>query len=328
MRIEAKSAVWMSIMVLLFGVLACSLPDFGRGDDVPETAGNEQEAANLQTAIAEVGVTPMATITPFGQGESQPVGILPTDMPVETEESLSPSDEPVPPAFNQVDGAVVVYVPEGEFLMGNEAYNAKADEIPAHMVFLDAYWLYQTPVTNQQYRQCIVAEVCEGSIGRYPENDLPAVNVTWFDAMNYCEWAGGRLPTEAEWEKGARGTDGRTYPWGDMMPTCELANYKNCYGSEAIPVGLLTGNVSPYGALDMVGNVWEWVFDWYDAEYYAASPYENPTGPIMVDEEFRGQRGGSFENNPDLLSVTLRGRSGPDKADYRKGFRCVIPETP
>jgi len=325
---KEKLAVWAAVLVLVFGILACELPDFGGGGDSPGSSIDEPRESILLTAVEEVAITPFPTITQFTQDEPVETEVVADEQPLGMQGSTDLTDEPVPPAISQVDGAVLVYIPEGEFLMGSEAYNAKVDEIPAHMVYLDSYWLYQTTVTNRQYRECIIAEVCEGSLGRYAENDLPAVNVTWFAAMDYCSWAGGRLPTEAEWEKSARGTDGRDYPWGNTAPSCELANYKNCYGSEAIPVGLIPAGASPYGALDMVGNVWEWVYDWYDEAYYAVSPYENPTGPNPVVGEFRTQRGASFENNPDLLYVMLRGRSGPDKADYRKGFRCVIPETP
>jgi eukaryotic-like serine/threonine-protein kinase len=166
--------------------------------------------------------------------------------------------------INDVDGAMMMYVPEGEFLMGSE--EGDSDESPEHTVYLDAYWIYKNEVTNKQYRACIEAGECVGDINFYNENDHPVKFVDWYEADAYCTWAGGRLPTEAEWEKAARGHDGRAYPWGEISPTCALAQFRAC-NYQTKPVGSFPEGASPYGALDMAGNVWEWVADWYDVNF-------------------------------------------------------------
>ena len=257
--------------------------------------------------------------------------------------------------LNPIDGALMVYVPEGEFLMGSEDDDASDDEKPEHMVNLDAYWLYQHEVTNSQFAAFVEtnghqssaeeagwAWVWDGSDwlqtdGAYwgaPEGpgssvvgreDHPVVQVSWFDATSYCEWAGGRLPTEAEWEKAARGTDGRKYPWGDHDPNCSLANLGYCVGGTS-PVGSYPSGASPYGALDMAGNVWEWVADWYDNIYYVRSSYENPTGP--TSGEHRILRGGSHFTDGEYLRVSTRLGDPPDILCNRYGFRCLLIEAP
>jgi len=219
--------------------------------------------------------------------------------------------------INAKDGAEMVYVPAGEFLMGSE--DAYIDRDP-HTVYLDAYWIYKNEVMNAQYRQCIEDGVCSGDLNKYPENDYPAVHIDWYDASAYCEWAGGRLPTEAEWEKAARGTDGQTYPWGEADPNCSLAQYLGCSG-ETVPVGSFPAGASPYGALDMAGNVWEWVADWYDADYYQNSPSQNPTGP--TGGRYRVLRGGSWYYDEGFLRASIRHRSSPGTWNSGYGFRCL-----
>jgi len=323
---KSKTFVWLTLCCLLLVALACKMP-FG-GDEVADATIPPIEV-ELVTEAVEIVVEP--TPKPL-EGF-----VITTDEPDVEEEIITEEVVVVPTTpsmgvgttdINPVDSAILVYVPEGEFLMGNSRISANDDERPEHTVFLDAFWLYQTEVTNAQYRLCIQDGSCDSNINRYGNDDLPAVNVDWFEATDYCEWAGGRLPTEAEWEKGARGTDGRLFPWGDTFPDCKLANFKNCYDSKEISVGRLPAGASYYGALNMVGNVWEWVNDWYEEDYYSKSPISNPMGPDYTEEPFRVQRGGSFESEASFLTVTLRARSGPDKYDYRKGFRCIIPALP
>jgi formylglycine-generating enzyme required for sulfatase activity len=237
---------------------------------------------------------------------------------------------------NPIDNMVMVYVPAGDFLMGSEAEEAFSDEKPEHMVYLRDYWIYQTEVTNQQYRQCIQAGACRGELENYPDDTYPANNIFRWMALSYCEWAGGRLPTEAEWEKAARGMDGRRYPWGDEPVTGDRANFcdVNCeeegadksidddYGHTA-PVGSYPAGASPYGALDMAGNVWEWVSDGYDPEYYSDSPYRNPKGP--KNYTYDSMRGGSWADTARTLRVTNRGRNFAGMLFDNLGFRCVHP---
>ena len=225
------------------------------------------------------------------------------------------------------DGMEMVYVPAGTFSMGSNA--GDKDEKPVHKVYLDGYWIDKYEVTNVQYAKCVAAGVCvKPSDTQYFENSQyanhPVMYVSWHNANEYCEWAGRRLSTEAEWEKAARGTDGRTYPWGENI-SCEYAQYSSC-GGRTVEVGSLPKGASPYGALDMAGNVWEWVADWYDAGYYSKSPAENPGGP--ASGEYRVLRGGSWLYiEGGVRSADRRGYSPDDASNHFFGFRCASSES-
>ena len=290
---------------------------------------------------------------------------------------------PVDTEVRRSDGMVMVYVPAGEFEMGNPGiqwiWNGSlrrgdlglevyTDETPQHSVYLDAFWIDQTGVRVAQFRTFVDATGykttaeregwgqpwregpvedewphIEGADWRHPrgpgssaEEDHPVVQVSWEDAAAYCEWAGGGLPTEAQWEKAARGTDGRTWPWGGIYEGsrgsfCEAdcpverhrdASYGDGYAFTA-PVGSFPGGDSPYGALDMAGNVWEWVADWYDEGYYGASPTDNPTGPSYGAE--RSQRGGAWYDNQSWVRCTVRHQTRPSVRCDDLGFRCAVP---
>lgn len=233
---------------------------------------------------------------------------------------------------SSVDGMVQVYVPAGEFKMG--------DSCPPHIVYLDAYWIDQTEVTNAMFagflnaqgdqlqswmprvtfNQFPLLEIIEGQwIAMPPYMYNPVVWVNWYAAKAYCEWAGRRLPTEAEWEKAARGTDGRHYPWGEGYD-CSVAQYSSC-GRYTEPVGSFLDGASPYGALDMAGNVWEWVLDWADTDYYSYSPTVNPQGPSSG--EVRVLRGGSWNDVGWEINSNLRYWRYPDDLGEYIGVRCA-----
>jgi len=231
------------------------------------------------------------------------------------------------PKSNPTDGALMVYVPGGRFLMGNDEAGTMDIERPQHSVNLPGFWIYQTVVTNGQYRQCIAAGHCEGTVSDHPDDDDPAIGVTWQQAKTYCEWAGGRLPTEAEWEKAARGVDGRRYPWGDAKPTCDKANYLDCKAG-LMPAGSYPDGASPYGALDMAGNVWEWVEDQYREEYYAPAPPEEDDDDDRESAtaiyDWRILRGGSHVTRAQDLRASYRNWARADEGSALYGFRCAF----
>jgi len=238
------------------------------------------------------------------------------------------------------DGMTLLYVPAGEFTMGSEDGND--NEKPVHTVYLDAFWIDQTEVTNAMYAKCEDAGVCDppSSLKTYTRasyygnskyDNYPVSYVSWDDANAYCSWVGRRLPTEAQWEKAASWDNvnqiKNVYPWGDEIH-CSLANYQGkysgCFG-DTTAVGSYPDGVSPYGALDMAGNVWEWAEDWYDESYYENSPSVNPIGPSSG--LYRVLRGGAWENHEDLIRSATRYRSDPlFTGDI--GFRCAMDANP
>jgi formylglycine-generating enzyme required for sulfatase activity len=260
--------------------------------------------------------------------------------PAPVQPTATPGAEPPPGTtrVRQADGMLMVYVPAGEFLMGSAEGEGDPDEHPQHAVFLDAFWIDRTEVTNAQYRQCVEAGACSkpGCWGdsRLNADQQPAACVKWSRADAYCRWAGARLPTEAEWEKAARGTDGRIYPWGNEFDGTRL-NFcdKNCASAwrdssaddgyaHTAPVGSYPAGASPYGALDMAGNVWEWAADWYAADTYARSPERNPSGPDSG--QYRVQRGGSWADDEYSVRSAAHGGDDPLVAYGDVGFRCAV----
>ncbi|MBI4489944.1 MAG: formylglycine-generating enzyme family protein [Deltaproteobacteria bacterium] len=221
----------------------------------------------------------------------------------------------------------MVPIPAGEFWMGSN--DGRENEKPRRRVYLDAFYIDKYEVTNSQYEKFMKA-TGQGA----PEywNDpasygfqQPVVGVSWYDAEAYCTWAGKRLPTEAEWEKAARGTDGRKYPWGNEEPDREKANYYllvRIIFTWTVPVGSYPKGVSPYGIHDMAGNVWEWVADLYDETYYQRAPERNPKGPNSGQK--RVVRGGAW---PVPFQIDLRSSyrlaENPTYRHYYLGFRCA-----
>ena len=229
-------------------------------------------------------------------------------------------------AMKWMDSSLLAYVPAGEFTMGSGAGDS-----PEHGVSLDAYWIQQTEVTNGMYSQCVLAGGCTpptqeigAPVYTNPEfSSHPAVGVTWDQAAAYCTWSGGRLPTEAEWEKAARGTNGNLYPWGNDGAACDLLNFATCVNHTTSVTDFPQGR-SPYGLYDMAGNVFEWVGDWYGETYYNDGPALNPTGP--ASGEFRVIRGSSFETDPDQAASAIRHFMAPSNPRRDVGFRCVVPK--
>ena len=218
-------------------------------------------------------------------------------------------------------------VPAGEFTMGSST--GQPDEQPAHRVYLNAFSMDKHHVSVGQYARFLDATSHETppdwSIMNQSRNQKrPIVNVDWADADAYCKWAGKRLATEAEWEKAARGTDGRIYPWGNQLPARIHANFNNEQWSNhwvLTPVGSFEEGKSPYGIYDMAGNVWEWVSDWYDQDYYKTSPSQNPTGPPKGGHKVI--RGGSWGSNADGLRSAERETHLPSFRGFGTGFRCA-----
>ncbi len=237
----------------------------------------------------------------------------------------------LPATITGQDGAPMLLIPAGEFLMGSPKGEGLSDERPQHQVRIGAFYMDAHEVTVVQYEKFLDAT---GHIlpefWPYDETrdyaDRPVVGVDWGGAKAYCEWTGKRLPTEAEWEYAARGNDGRRYPWGEAKPTAEKANvgrswsYK-FYKDRLEPVGSHAGAASPFGIHDMAGNVWEWVADWYDAKYYAQSPGENPPGPR--DGTKRVLRGGSWNFAGKYSRTASRLRYEPRHRAADIGFRCA-----
>jgi len=221
----------------------------------------------------------------------------------------------------------MVLVPAGEFEMGS--WTGDADERPVRRVYLDAYFMDKNQLTVGEYAKFLEATFHEvpsdwNIMSRAMHQNRPVVNVDWADAAAYCKWAGKRQPTEAEWEKAARGTDGRTYPWGDEPPTKFHGNMKKEVWNNHLgltPVGIFEDGKSPYGIYDMAGNVWEWVSDWYDDDYYSTAPLRNPTGPATGLSKV--VRGGSWGSGPEGLRSAERESHVPSFQGYGTGFRCA-----
>ena len=229
---------------------------------------------------------------------------------------------------NPQDGSEFVWVPAGQFIMGsNEGF---LDERPQRRVYLDGYWIGKYEVTVAQFRR--FCEATGREMPRAPEwgwqDAHPVANVTWHDAAAYAEWSGCRLPTEAEWEKAARGADGRLYPWGNVWDVENCNNYSdhNPAGdgyqqTQTAPVGSYPSGASPYGCLDMAGNVWEWCRDWYSSTYYSVSPSTDPQG--STSGSVRVLRGGSWNSYDDLCRAAFRYDNSPSFTYDSSGFRLA-----
>jgi len=239
------------------------------------------------------------------------------------------ADMPVTPVatrLSSADGMTQVFVPAGDFQMGTNERNAQKNR-PVHAVTLSAFWVDQTEVTNAMYAQCIEAGACPHPggaanpfFGKSKYANHPVVYVTWNAADRYCRWAKRRLPTEAEWEKAARGADGRAYPWGNDPPDESRANFDLNLGAP-LPADRYPLGASPYGALNMAGNVREWVADWFHQYYYLVAPPENPQGP--PGGEHKSLRGGSYLDGANEIRAFSRFDHEPLSGGINRGFRCA-----
>jgi len=222
-------------------------------------------------------------------------------------------------AINPKDGAKMVWVPNGEFLMGSEE---RAGYTHQHKVYLDGYWMYKYEVTVVQYRK-FCSETGK-QMPKAPEwgwgDNHPIVCVAWQDAVDYAKWAGASLPTEAQWEKAARGTDGREYPWGNQWDALKC-NEGSKGPKQTQPVGSYDAGASPYGSMDMAGNVFEWCGDWYAADYYKSGPSRNPTGP--TDGSCRVLRGGGWYSDAYDYRCASRNDNYPSLSLNLIGFRLT-----
>lgn len=304
------------------------------GDD-----GNDNQEKNMVAPTSENQTVIATTTTRPTNQNTDPVATA-------VEENLGAGSS----FIRSIDGMTVMYIPEGSFIMGASSsnYQAYAHEKPAHEVQLDAFWMDAYEVSNAMFLTFVkdtgyltqaeqqgysymygnsggwdsftgVNWLHPMGAGTSYKDDLPVVHVNFYDAEAYCSWAGGRLPTEAEWEKAARGSDERIYPWGNNFNGAFLR-----FDSDAGPASVFfyTDGVSPFGIFNMAGNVFEWTRDWYDAGYYATSPNIDPTGPMSGEQKVL--RGGSWNNSEKNVRTTHRDTSGPDYMNYLLGFRCVM----
>ena len=327
---------WLLGRVVAFAFLM-GLTGFGFGWWPPTAEPTPMATAPLAAALAAAPTsTPTALPTSTATTAAPPTATL-TPTPTATPTPIiALGDTWMRPG----DRMEMVYVPAGEFEMGSS--DGGSDELPVHTILMDSFWIDRTEVTNAQYRRCTKAGVCDAPTecdwgGSTYEDAVqmgqPAFCVDWYSAQAYCEWADGRLPTEAEWEYAARGPAANVYPWGNAFDgglldscdaTCEYNHRNPAFDdgyTRVAPVASYPDGASWSGALDMAGNVWEWVSDWYGYSYYSVSAAQNPTGPSFGS--FRVLRGGSWFDNERNVRSANRFFYNPSYRYYRVGFRCV-----
>jgi TatA/E family protein of Tat protein translocase len=303
----------------------------------------EQDKKILKGAAIAGPVVAAAATAVALQATAQPPEPTPTPR-IEVSTPTPPRPEPpslfAPHIKRGRDGKRMILIPAGEFWRGTSdadeqemktrlGFGPWDDEKPQRKIYLDAYYIDETPVTNEEYQRFVLATGHRVPYGwnenwrTFPEGKgaHPVVNVNWDDANAYARWAGKRLPTEAEWEKAARGTDGRRYPWGNEFDSSRCNSWESGIHTTT-PVGRYSPRGdSPYGVKDMAGNVWEWCADWYDENYYKNSPKENPKGP--ASGRYRVLRGGSWTSGSSNVRAANRDDNVPDLRDINVGFRCA-----
>jgi len=303
-----KKSYLVSLIVLLILATSC-----GGGTPAPGPAGEETPSGAAVATPTPIQIVP----TPTPKPPPPTPTAIPTPTPAPTTAGAeAPTEPPV--------AEMMVEIPAGEFTMGNDA--GDDDEKPAHTVPLEAFEIDLFEVTNADFAKFVeetgyqtgAEQAGEAGWRAYAEgkDNHPVVKVTWNDANAYCEWAGKRLPTEAEWEKATRGTDGRTYPWGNEWDPAK-ANTKESGFRGTVAVGSFAEGVSPYGVFDMAGNVWEWTADWYQA--YPGSTYQSE----YFGEKFKVTRGGGWFQEEKLVTTFNRSATDPSAANDDLGFRCA-----
>jgi serine/threonine-protein kinase len=351
-RILLQHILW--IVLQLFFLSACNA-------QTPEIV-NTVESANVPLSSATASLVPTDTqeLTLTSTPEASAAIEIPSATPAVSEmnELITPTLEASitgSPRISEIDQMEQIYIPAGEFIMGSTDREAKQTEdggraypeIPQHTVYLDEYWIDKYEVTTRQYALCVDIGACEPPYlyesetrDHYYDNpkydNYPVIWVNWYMSYTYCEWAGRRLPTEAEWEKAARGTDGRKYPWGNDPVDGERANFcdENCprdiandkYAdgfADTAPVGSYPAGASPYGVMDMSGNVWEWTHS-----IIQPYPYDPESGREASQEVYaeRVWRGGTWSNGYWWLRSSVRYRSIPTYWYVNLGFRCAASE--
>lgn len=337
-----------AIILSLFFILLFLLPGCGLNSDVVREGKSGQESDLIYTQVGSKVVEVRNVIRPNNHRlqEASPAG-------TKTGEAMR---QIAKEKFDAVREMEFVEVPAGEFLMGSREIEGYGDEHPQHKVFLDAYRIGKYEVTNAQFAKFVQASgykpqgdwrhfywgqlTAPGYPEKYP--DYPVINVTCNDAQAFCQWAGKtygwkgcHLPTEAQWEKAAKGTQGYCYPWGDDWDPLRCNHWYgprrsgmlNLYsGRGTVPVGSFPSGASPYGAMDMAGNVWEWCADWYRGDYYAVSPPSKPKGPQTG--KYRVFRGGSCltyggRGYDDTCRCCYRLTHELKLCNYAIGFRCA-----
>ena len=311
-------SILSAVLVLNMASLACSLP-----------------GSNSPTMITVVATQSSSQKSSPQSDAPQPVATQPAAPSPTAPKPLPPTKKPAPSTqVSPIDGMKLLYVPAGEFQMGSDKGQDK--EKPVHTVSLDAFWIDQTDVTNAMFAQYVSSgggneppsQNSSNTRKSYYQNseyaDYPVIWVDWSQADAYCKWAGRSLPTEAQWEKAARGTDGRTYPWGEGADPGK-ANFN---GKDTTKVGSYPEGASPYGALDMAGNVFQWVADWYSDTYYQNSPDKNPPG-AGPDESPSGSarvlRGGAWDGSGEDLRSFTRANGNPSSGKNSDiGIRCAL----
>ncbi len=292
---------------------------------------------NPENTLTKIVITPtyIETVEPSATA-TVTVILNPTSTPVST---LTPT--PLPTEIIDSKGVTMRLIPQGEFTMGITNQYWDPDANPEHTVFIEDFYLDKYEVTNALYEKCVDADVCEfpGPVYSYNRSkyygnsqfeDYPVININWYQAKTYCEWRESHLPTEAEWEKAARLDNESRYPWGNFWdsnnPDCTRGNFVGCGVGDTTKVGIYEGGKSQYGVYDLIGNVEEWIGDWYSDNYYYSSPSSDPLGPNSGTE--RVLRGGSWRDTILPETIFRRSRRDPETTRDNIGFRCARDATP